>query len=169
MGGFRSQSGKPPAFELGALMAQVHAAKNAALAGAALILVRQIKLKLSQPGTGKFRRKGKVVKGKAGRRGRYAYRSDLSKLTRASRPGEPPAVDTGVLRNSISYELQQGGKHVVGTNNEYAAPLEFGATFPNGGVLEPRPFMRPALKDVEKEMGALVKGVLNAAVNTGRV
>jgi phage gpG-like protein len=139
------------------LEATVHAAKLKVVVGVALILVGAIKLELSKPGTGKLRRRGKIVKGKVGRSGKSARRSDISKLDRASAPGEPPAVDTGVLRNSINFEIQEFGKVVVGTANEYAEPLEFGTH-----AILPRPFMRPALANVKDVMGAAMLGGLKA-------
>lgn len=159
--GFRTASGKAPGAALREFARQVDAARAKVIAAVALTLVSAIKLKLSTPGRGKLRRKGKLIKGKVGRSGRMAYRSDISKLTRASAPGDPPAVDTGALRNSINYEVQWGGKHVVGTNSEYAAPLEFGATTKRGRIL-PRPFMRPALADVKKEMGEVAVSALKS-------
>lgn len=58
----------------------------------------------------------------------------------ASAPGEMPAIDTGVLVNSITTE-QDGDGAVVYTNVEYALKLEFG--FPVEGFA-PRPFFGPA-------------------------
>jgi len=79
-----------------------------------------------------------------------------------SKPGEPPHVDTGRLRASISYRTSDGRKQgpganklpeaeattptlvgVVGSVLEYAAPLEIGAPSRN---LAARPYLRPALE-----------------------
>jgi len=111
-----------------------------------LSLERAIKQKLSQAGTGKI-----YVRGK--------------KVHQASAPDEPPAIDTGRLRASISTNWSESGmtegvignqadlgdgvkqpsisgeevfKVVVGSNVVYAPILEFG----NKKIL-PRPFMRP--------------------------
>ena len=115
-----------------------------------LSLERAIKQKLSQAGTGKIY----VNKGRKS-----------STIHIASAPGDPPAIDTGRLRASISTNWSDSGmaegaigsqaesgdgikqpsisgnevfKVVVGTNVEYSVPLEFG----NKKIL-PRPFMRP--------------------------
>jgi HK97 gp10 family phage protein len=60
----------------------------------------------------------------------------------ASAPGETPAVDTGVLVNSISTELESSSATdawaQVGTDKEYGEFLEFGTS-----KMAPRPFMRP--------------------------
>jgi phage gpG-like protein len=84
--------------------------------GATLEGERLVKDELSQPG------KGRV----------YG-------LHRASAPGDPPAPDTGRLRNSVSSDVEAVGNVVTGTvstNAEYAAHLEFGTE-----RIAPRPFM----------------------------
>ena len=48
-------------------------------------------------------------------------------LHQASAPGEAPAVDTGLLINSIQVENVTDLTSTVGTNVEYATPLEFGS------------------------------------------
>ena len=61
-----------------------------------------------------------------------------------SKPGEPPAVDTGRLRASITHRVETESGEVagyVGTNVEYAPDLEFGK-----GRILPRPFMFPAME-----------------------
>lgn len=66
---------------------------------------------LSQPGTGRIYARGKTVQ------------------HQASAPGEPPAPDTGRLRNSIVTEVTRSNVEVVGivaVNTEYAAKLELG-------------------------------------------
>ena len=81
----------------------------------------------------------------------------------ASRPGEPPAIDTGILRASIMNEVEVSGSSVngkvgpdvefmaakapVGTNVEYGYYLELGTS-----KMEPRPFLRPALIRTRKKV-----------------
>lgn len=98
---------------------------------AALELERSIKLELSMPGTGRTYKKGKHVH-------------------IASAPGHPPAVDTGILRETIGHETV-GGVMRVGSPLEKAPGLEFG-TVEEGGFIAPRPFMRPALEKVTDKM-----------------
>lgn len=44
------------------------------------------------------------------------------------------AVDTGLLRNSITHQVNKGKKEVyIGTNVEYAPYVELGHRLPNGG------------------------------------
>jgi HK97 gp10 family phage protein len=113
------------------------------LVEAALILERKIKQKLSQPGTGRIYPRGK-------------------KVHQASAPGEPPAVDTGRLRSSIGHdETQILGETIsvrVGTNVDYATPLEYGSY-----KVKPRPFMRPALEEAKPEMSDAVTAELQHA------
>lgn len=106
-----------------------------------LVLEREIKLMLSHPGTGRVY--GGARSRKTGRK---------RKQHQASAPGEPPAVDTGVLRNTIGHEVIESMGHVklrVGSNQKYAQPLEFGTM-----SIKPRPFMRPAFELARKQMSA---------------
>ncbi|QQS25153.1 MAG: HK97 gp10 family phage protein [Actinomycetota bacterium] len=76
--------------------------------------------------------------GRTYRRGKVTHR--------ASAPGQPPAVDTGRLRSSITHELGAKGPVLVarvGTNVTYAKHLELGTS-----KMRPRPFLRPALAKV---------------------
>jgi HK97 gp10 family phage protein len=70
---------------------------------------------------------------------------------RASAPGETPAVDTGVLVNSINTQLVSSSDTEaiaeVGTGVEYAEFLEFGTS-----KMEARPFMRPAFDNNEAKI-----------------
>ena len=73
---------------------------------------------LSQPGKGNVYKRGK-------------------KKHRASKPGDPPAVDTGNLRRNRSreaYETPTGALGVLALNMEYAEALELGTE-----KIEPRP------------------------------
>lgn len=61
-----------------------------------------------------------------------------------SRPGEPPHVDTGRLRSSITHEVEEtltGIVGRVGTNVVYGRFLELGTS-----KMKARPFLRPALR-----------------------
>lgn len=114
------------------------------------------------------------------RRGRARINIDLS--NRASAPGEPPAPDEGTLQRSITHGDVQvaapSGRGVlgsaltrlsirVGTNVEYAEPLEFGTTTAGRSrnvVILPRPFMRPAFAASKEQMTAtMVTGLKRGA------
>lgn len=59
---------------------------------------------------------------------------------KASAPGEPPAIDTGFLINSIqTSNLPHGSKVFVGA--EYGEGLEYGTR-----KIMPRPFFEPSVK-----------------------
>ena len=108
---------------------------EAAVLASVLDLEGEIKRTLSQPGTGRIY-------------GRH----------QASAPGDPPAVDTGRLRNSIAHTRPQwNGWEVsaeVGTNVEYAAALEFGTS-----RILPRPYMRPALEKARPRIEARLRRI----------
>lgn len=61
----------------------------------------------------------------------------------ASAPGDPPAVDTGRLRQSIVALKVERYRWRVGTNVDYALALEFGTRH-----IAARPFLRPAAEKV---------------------
>ena len=105
----------------------------------AIVLVDLIKQLLSQPGGGRQYRRGGVTH-------------------TASLPGDPPAPDTGRLRNAVGFQITGPGR--VGIGVEAGAPywrfLEFGTRF-----IEPRPFIRPALTFARA-------GMIDAAANAFR-
>ena len=131
-----------------------------------LTLVAAVKEKLSHPGRGRFRRGETTRQGAGSRRPdrtvrtRGAPRVKLG--SRASAPGDPPAPDSGALRNSVDYH-EQNGKDVVGTDQPQAPALEYGtksAGRNHNVVILPRPFMRPAFQLVRDKLGAVVSAVL---------
>lgn len=89
----------------------------------AIVLVDLIKQILSQPGGGRLYRRGGVTH-------------------QASLPGDPPAPDTGNLRQSVGFQISGPGRVGigVGAGASYWRFLEFGTRF-----IEPRPFLRPAV------------------------
>lgn len=78
----------------------------------------------------------------------------------ASKPGEPPNRDTGVLQANIETQFVGPLTAEVSSNAPYSAPLEFGSS-----KMAARPFMRPARDKSEptiqrlfaEEIGKLVK------------
>lgn len=110
-------------------------------------LESQIVNELSKPGRGKYRRSTTKRVGKLGKKG---ARTSLARADRASAPGDPPAADSGALKRSIMYS-KDAHRRQVGSDKEYAAPLEFGtkrAGRKHKTVILPRPFMRPAFEKV---------------------
>lgn len=79
-------------------------------------------------------------------------------------PGEPPRVDTGRLRASISHRIidQGAGLQIVGevgTNVEYGIDLEFGSS-----KNWRHPFMGPAYDMNEKKIDDLISAATEAAL-----
>lgn len=115
---------------------RVEGQAKASILAAAMVYEGQLKVELSQPGTGRtYIRRGVVHQ--------------------ASAPGEPPAVDTGRLRGSVHTSATGNeGAVRVGVIAPYAAALEFGA--PERSLL-PRPYLRPALAKCTDAMIAAAK------------
>lgn len=86
------------------------------------------------------------------------------KLHRASGPGEAPAVDTSELINSLEIAAPGKWERQVGTNTEYAPPLEFGSL---NGKLKARPFLRPAAKKMQGKIFARMRSALKGAAGDG--
>lgn len=118
-----------------------------ALRAAALELERAVVLELSQPGSGRHYRRGKGV------------------VHIASAPGEPPAPDTGILRESVHSGVVDEEMR-VGVRAPYAAALEFGtATAGKTGTvtIAQRQFMRPALGKALTRMRLVVRAAFAKA------
>lgn len=132
-------------------------ARRAILLGS-LLYVAEIKKELSQPGTGRARK----VKGKKGIRGGTTASGRArvriaSSSNRASAPGNPPAVDTGRLRASITKDIAKvfnGWVATVGSNVEYAAILHFGGHTGknNSTFIEARPYMLAPLVRIQAKL-----------------
>lgn len=65
---------------------------------------------------------------------------------RASAPGEPPAIDTGNLLNSITHRMTGPTEGEVAVGAEYGVYLEMGTR-----RQAPRPFLGPAVEKVWPE------------------
>lgn len=155
---------------LGETLAKVREARREMLTAAGLELVGAWKQELSTPGTGHVY----VVGHTTGRLRKDGTRgTGTSRTHQASAPGQPPAPDTGALRNSIQMEYQESrGVVRVGTNLVYAAPLEFGtrtAGRTHTTVIAPRPAARPALAKAKARMGAAFFGAVQLVTRRGTV
>jgi HK97 gp10 family phage protein len=76
--------------------------------------------------------------------------------TSPSSPGEPPGVDTGRLRNSITHEIEEALWDIigrVGTNVEYGKWLELGTK-----DMSPRPYLRRAIEENKQELVNILVG-----------
>ena len=79
-------------------------------------------------------------------RANWSYKVAKNKRHKPSRPGFPPAMITGELRDSYKFDVgrMQGE---IGSNKKYAEWLEDGTL---DGTLEPRPHLEPAF-DAHKD------------------
>ena len=99
------------------------------------------------------------------------YTNNKTKAHHPSMPGNPPAVDTGNLRESIRYEVHGEGKEVygiVGTTQKdppYGQYLEYGTTKGGWGGkgMAPRPWLRPAMA---KNNDWIRKSIANAVAKS---
>lgn len=76
------------------------------------------------------------------------YTNNKTKAHHPSLPGNPPAVDSGNLRDSIRYEIHGEGREAYGIvgssqkDEDYAVWMEYGTS---DGRIEKRPWLRPAM------------------------
>ncbi len=80
-----------------------------------------------------------------------------------SSPGEPPGLDTGFLRNSVTVDSVTPMEAIIAPHTDYAEYLEFGTS-----RMEARPFMRPALDEHEGEILAAIRDTVAAFVESVR-
>lgn len=92
------------------------------------------------------------------------FTNNKTKAHHPSLPGNPPAPDTGNLRNSIRYEVHSEGSEIYGVvgstqkDPDYAVFTEYGTN-----KMAPRPWLRPAM---QKNNEWIRKSIANAVANT---
>ena len=101
------------------------------------------------------RAKGLLVGTRTGRT--YSIRG---KAHVASAPGEPPAVDTGNLKNSLRVLEVTDDYASYGTSADYAADLEYGSR-----RMAARPFLRPAVEAGVGEIQETMTAVIDEALD----
>ncbi|EYB67412.1 hypothetical protein DEIPH_ctg041orf0008 [Deinococcus phoenicis] len=122
--------------------AQQLANKRAALR--AQELRTEIITTLSQPGRGRtYTDKFLMVGGQP-----LPIGGKRNKPHTASAPGDPPAVDSGDLRNSIGVQKIKDGHYRVGTNKKHGVYMEFGTR-----KVAARPWLRPSLEKLRSRRG----------------
>lgn len=72
----------------------------------------------------------------------------------ASAPGEPPAIDTGNLANSMAHQMIGPTEGEVTVGAEYSVELEMGAA-----RIAARPFLGPAVEKVWPEFMAAMEQI----------
>lgn len=80
------------------------------------------------------------------KRGRLYRRSKRGAAHQASAPGEAPAIDSGLLANSIQTAIVSPLLTQVRIGAEYATYLEFGTR-----RMSPRPYVQPAIDKVSRD------------------
>lgn len=115
-----------------------------ALRRACIEITRRAKQLLSVSGTGVRTTQGTVIpKVKGGPRGGTTVYGAFP-----SAPGEPPHKQTGFLRESVTYEIDEPSLTArVGSNAEYAKPLELGTS-----KMKPRPWLRRAAYETKDQI-----------------
>ena len=108
------------------------------------VVETHVKIELQTPGSGEVYTRGSVSH-------------------QASAPGQPPAIDTGTLINSVNVDDVTPTEAVLGVGAEYAEYLEFGTS-----RMEARPFLRPAMDENENEILAAVRDTVAAFVESVR-
>lgn len=94
------------------------------------------------------------------------FTNNKTKAHHPSLPENPPAPDTGNLRNSIRYEVHGEGSEIYGVvgstqkDPDYAVWMEYGTS---DGRIAPRPWLRPAM---QKNNEWIRKSIANAVANT---
>ena len=82
--------------------------------------------------------------------------------------GNPSAVDTGTLRRSITYKVDEnklvGYVGSVLQNPPYGAYLEYGTTKDGKQIIKPRPWLRPAVKANLEEIKKLFASAVKVAI-----
>ena len=92
------------------------------------------------------------------------FTNNKTKAHHPSLPENPPAPDTGNLRNSIRYEVHGEGSEIYGVvgstqkDPDYAVFTEYGTN-----KMAPRPWLRPAM---QKNNEWIRKSIANAVANT---
>jgi hypothetical protein len=121
-------------------------------------LQREMRLTLNKKGTG--------VAYRGGSKGKGSYRT-------RSAPGEPPAVDTGTLRNSVQSKPQYiagtGMTSIVltglvaGVNKDARIPrwLEYGTP---SGRMKARPFIAPSLKAIRPSVAGTISDQMQRSI-----
>ena len=150
------------------------------LAGVALEMQTQLRLHLSNPGSG---RRYRVAKGN--KKGRNLRAQGIHV---ASAPGNPPAALNGHLRASWTIvqsgfgtktiDVNEDGQidgfssvkgrktlvtYMLGTNLVYARAMEYGY-----GKIAPRPYIRPVLKAVEPKVEEIMQAGMAIALKGKR-
>jgi len=102
------------------------------------------------------------------------FKQNRGRYHRASAPGDPPARDTGILANSISFTVKRRFLGIVGevgsdlakirskdptSDPEYGLTMEFGT---RDGRIAARPWLRPSLIKATPKIDKIFKKAMEA-------
>ena len=124
-----------------ALIGRLAPERDAHLTRTALKAETEAKKSMRGPKHGRTYGRGASKRGKVNGRKRVL----AVRLHRASAPGEPPAVDYGVLWNSLRAGLVGPGLSELAVGAKYGRSLEYGTS-----RMAARPFLRPAVAAVKQ-------------------
>jgi len=113
----------------------------------------ELKKKVSDSGSGRTYRQGEFI----ARSGGVGIVRELPTHT-ASKPGQPPALDTGTLRRSITRDIrsERGGyAGYTGTPLKYGLWLERGTS-----RMQPRPWLKPTFTEQQDEVARIMSRAL---------
>lgn len=78
---------------------------------------------------------------------------------RASKAGQPPAIDTGNLINSITVSKVADAHYIGHDQTNYGAVMEFGKR-KGKNKIAPRPWAKPSFEKVKRQAPDIIRGVI---------
>lgn len=131
----------------------------------ALMVKSSAQLSIKRLSAGRVYVKAAAKKTKSGKFGK----GSKTKIHIASKPGDPPNMDTGNLWRNIRVStghniLGRGYFALVRAATPYATRLEYGGRDKRGVYIAPRPFMRPALKRNVGQIQGMIKAAIRKAL-----
>jgi phage gpG-like protein len=119
-------------------------------------------LRIVQEADEDFRRTGAARVDRAAMILERAVLAKYRRITGDSRPGQPPARDTGDLAASVNRtrarRVRDAFEAVVGAMAVYAARLEYGGRDSRGVYIAPRPAWRPAMLENRRRIENALEG-----------
>ena len=136
---------------------------------AGLLVEREAKTSMARGGRRGSKPAGVGAKKLRGRGEYWYWRADIRKWVQASKPGEPPHVQSGVLRGSIATQATGYATVVVGPTSP---PAWYGVVHEQPGRPAKhhprRPFMAPALRRVRSVFAKFWRNLPLAKTRAGR-
>ena len=135
-------------------------AQRQALKKAALVVVRSVKENFGDA--------AEALGPLRNTRGRFRAPTAAERQANPSKPGEPPHIDTGTLKKSISYELIANDEEHVGpalgfNSQETGEPADHYGYWLEVGTpnMAARPYLKPALAREQQKILKIFRGIFN--------